>query len=222
MNKLRFVDKVVFITGGTSGIGLATAAQFAQQGAAHIIICGRRKSKWDDAQKYLDEKLSSEEKQKIEYWPCDVRVEEKIKEVINEIFVKFGRLDVCFNNAGVQPGVVTGADSGMITDMFFESSVAKDGSIIYRIPPPQPQSSEAFENEQREPTQTTSASPYCESEIATSCIGVFFSLKWEIHYLLESSQRIYLLPLLIHRVAMVFYLILIVLCMHLVKHLLLR
>lgn len=189
MNQTRFADKVVFITGGTSGIGLAAAAQFALQGAAHIIVCGRRKSKWDDAQKYLNEKLSAEQKQKIEYWPCDVRVEEQVKKTIGEIFVKYGRLDVCFNNAGVQPGVVTGADSGMITDMFFESSVAKDGSIIYRIPPPQPQSPEAFQQSESEPTQTTAASPYCESEIATSCIGVFFSLKWEIHYLLEKQPK---------------------------------
>lgn len=50
-NTLRFKDKVVFITGGTSGIGLATAAQFALEEATHIIVCGRRKSKWIEAQK---------------------------------------------------------------------------------------------------------------------------------------------------------------------------
>lgn len=181
-NELRFQDKVVFISGGTSGIGLATAVQFALQGAAHVIVCGRRKSKWDEAQNYLAQKLSPQQKNSIEYWPCDVRVEEQVKKTLSEIFDKFGRLDVCFNNAGVQPGVVTGADSGFITGMFFESSIAADGSIIYRIPPPQPESGIEFQHVEREPTQTTPASPYSESELATSCIGVFYCLKWEIHY----------------------------------------
>ena len=156
-NKKRFQDNVVFITGGTSGIGLATAVQFALQGAAHIIVCGRRKSKWVDAQSYVDEHLPSGLQEKIEYWPCDVRVEQQVRAIIGEIFDKFGRLDVCFNNAGVQPGVVTGADSGFITGLFFESSIDTDGSIIYRIPPPQPESGIEFHKDKREPTQTTPA-----------------------------------------------------------------
>ena len=38
----RFKDQVIFITGGTSGIGLATAVQFAKAGANHVIVCGRQ------------------------------------------------------------------------------------------------------------------------------------------------------------------------------------
>lgn len=189
LNQSRFEDKVVFITGGTSGIGLATAAQFALEGAAHVIVCGRRQSKWDAAQPYLDQQLSREQKNKIDYWPCDVRVEAEVKKTIGEIFNKFGRLDVCFNNAGVQPGVVTGADSGFITDMFFESSIAADGSLIYRVPPPQPTSSAEFQNTTREPTQTTGASPFCESELATSCLGMFYCLKWEIDYIFAKQPK---------------------------------
>lgn len=188
-DNLRFQDKVVFISGGTSGIGLATAIQFALEGAAHIVVCGRRKSKWEAEQGNLDTKLSPEQKRKIEYWPCDVRVEAEVKQIIGAIFDKFGRLDVCFNNAGVQPGVVTGADSGFITGMFFESSVAADGSILYRIPPPQPTSGAEFKNATREPTQMTAASPFCESELATSCIGVFYCLKWEIHYIFAKQPK---------------------------------
>jgi NAD(P)-dependent dehydrogenase (short-subunit alcohol dehydrogenase family) len=188
-NQSRFQDKVVFISGGTSGIGLATAVQFALEGAAHIIVSGRRKSKWDEAQKYIDKRLLPEHKNKIEYWPCDVRVEAQVKKIIGDIFDKFGRLDVCFNNAGVQPGVVTGVDSGFITDMFFESSIAADGSIMYRIPPPQPASSSNVTNADCEPTQITAASPFCESELATSCIGVLYCLKWEAHYIFEKQPK---------------------------------
>jgi NAD(P)-dependent dehydrogenase (short-subunit alcohol dehydrogenase family) len=188
-NNLRFKDQIVFISGGTSGIGLATAVQFAAQGASHIIVCGRRKSKWDEAQKYIDENLSPEEKARIQYWPCDVRVESQVKNTIEKIFQQFGRLDICFNNAGVQPGVVTGSDSGFITGMFFESSITEDGSIIYRIPAPQPESSPEFQDAAREPTQTTPASPFAESEIATSCIGVFYCLKWEMHFIFEKQPK---------------------------------
>lgn len=87
MNNLRFEDKVVFLTGGTSAIGLAAAVQFAPQGAAHIIVCGRRKSKWIEAQKYIEEKLSLEQKNCIEYWPCDVRVESQVKNTIDQIYI---------------------------------------------------------------------------------------------------------------------------------------
>lgn len=187
-NAERFKDKVVFITGGTSGIGLAAAIQFASEGAAHIIVCGRRKSKWIDAQEYIEKKLSSEQKNRIEYWPCDVRVESRVKNTIDQIFAKFGRLDVCFNNAGVQPGVITGADSGFITEMSFDSSIAADGSIMYRIPPPQPES-EATSKKECKTSQITPASPFCESEIATSCIGVFYSLKWEVYYIFEKQPK---------------------------------
>ncbi len=176
----RFKDKVILITGGTSGIGLATAVQFAHQGAFRIIVCGRQESKWLSAQKYIKEKLNLDQINRIEYWPCDVRVESKIKDVIERIFIKFGRLDVCFNNAGVQPGVVTGPNSGFITDLVFESSVDTDGSIIYRIPGP---------GTKCKPSQTTQISPFCESEIATSCLGVFYSLKWEIYYIFEKQPK---------------------------------
>lgn len=185
----RFKNKVVFITGGTSGIGLATAVQFAFEGASHIIVCGREKSKWIEAQKYIDEKLTAKQKNCIEYWSCDVRVESQVKHTIEQIFDKFGRLDVCFNNAGVSPGISTGKDSGFIANMFFESSIDQDGSIIYRMPAPQPESGVQFQKNKCAPSQSTPVSRFCESPIATSCIGVFYCLKWEAHYIFEKQPK---------------------------------
>ncbi len=188
INASRFQDKVIFITGGTSGIGLATAVDFVLNGAAHVIVCGRRESKWQEAQSYINERIPDDRKQVIEYWPCDVRVEEEVKNTIKKIFDRYGRLDVCFNNAGVQPGVISGENSGFIGDIQFESFIADDGSIIFKLPPPQPTTPDAF-HVKRQPSQTTAASPFCESEIATSCIGMSYCLKWESYYLFERQPK---------------------------------
>lgn len=184
-----FKDKVVLITGGTSGIGLATAVKFAAADAQNIIVCGRNKSKWDVAQSYITNNLTAEQAKKIEYWPCDVRVETQVKEMIDKIFTKYGRLDICFNNAGVQPGDVT--LGGDITKLEFESMIGEDGSLLYRLPPPQPTSA-CLENNSCppiNPTQFTKASPYAESPIATSILGMFYSLKWELTYIFEKQPK---------------------------------
>ncbi|OJW54028.1 MAG: hypothetical protein BGO67_08165 [Alphaproteobacteria bacterium 41-28] len=185
----RFQDKVVLITGGTSGIGLATAVKFAEEGAGHVVVCGRNKSKWTTAQDYIKRHLTEEQIKKIEYIPCDVRVESQVKEMIEHMFTKFGRLDICFNNAGVQPGEVSAG--GDITKLQFESLIGEDGSILFRLPPPQP-TSPHLENEPCktcDPSQTTKVSPFCESPLATSIIGIFYSLKWEIAYAFEKQPK---------------------------------
>src|SRR5262245_55762786 len=104
----RFNHKVIFITGGTSGIGLATAVQFVKEGAAHVIVCGRTPSKWDLAQDYIQKHLTKDEMQILEYWPCDVRIESQVKAILENIYSKYKRLDVAFNNAGVSPGIQPG------------------------------------------------------------------------------------------------------------------
>ncbi len=184
-----FNDNVIFITGGTSGIGLATAVKFAEADAAHVIVCGRNQSKWEQAQVYLKANLKPEQIKKIEYWPCDVRVEAQVKTSIQKIFAQFGRLDVCFNNAGVQPGDVT--TGGDITKMEFESMIGEDGSILFRLPPPQPSSPFLKENSKPAiiPTQYTAASPYAESPFATSILGIFYCLKWEIEFIFEKQPK---------------------------------
>jgi NAD(P)-dependent dehydrogenase (short-subunit alcohol dehydrogenase family) len=184
-----FKDNVVLITGGTSGIGLATAVKFASSDSAHIIVCGRNKSKWEEAQTYIKNNLTAEQAKKIEYWPCDVRVESQVKEMIERVFIKYGRLDVCFNNAGVQPGDVT--VGGDITKLEFESMIGEDGSILFRLPPPQPTSRCLKDNSCPSiiPSQYTTVSPYVESPFATSIFGIFYSLKWEINYIFEKQPK---------------------------------
>ena len=91
----RFQDKVVLITGATSGIGRAAALQFAAEGAK-VGFCGRR------------EHLGHEVEQEIRsrggeatYIRADVRNESDVRTFVDEVAHKYGRIDVAFNNAGI-------------------------------------------------------------------------------------------------------------------------
>jgi len=87
----RLENKVAVITGGTSGIGEATAEVFAAQGAK-VIIAGRS----EDKGKAIAARLG----QNVVYSRCDVMVEADIKAVIYLAVSTFGKLDCLFNNAG--------------------------------------------------------------------------------------------------------------------------
>ena len=178
----RFKNQVVFITGGTSGIGLATAIQFAKAGAAHIIVCGRTPAKWDQAQDTIHAYLTKEQSQRLEYWPCDVRIESQVKETIEKIYKKYGRLDVAFNNAGVSPGIQPGGTD--FDNMDFNSFLGENGAITYSLPAPQPTSKNTQDKnwQKSDPTEAAPNSDFRENPIATSVFGVFYCLKWEIHY----------------------------------------
>jgi NAD(P)-dependent dehydrogenase (short-subunit alcohol dehydrogenase family) len=163
-----FTDQVILITGGTSGIGLATAIAFSEAGAAHVIVIGRSLQKWVDAQP----KLPTENV--IEYWPCDVRVEVQVRDTIQRIFTKYNRLDVCFNNAGVQP-----VNDGDITKLDFDSFKDDDGALYFYLPP----------HGECLPSQKTPVSRYCENPIATSIFGVFYCIKWELWHIYRYQPK---------------------------------
>jgi len=84
-------NKIVLITGGTSGIGLETARQFIAQGA-QVIVTGVTTQRLDVARKELGEKAL--------VLSADLRHAESLDAVISEITQRFGRLDVVFANAG--------------------------------------------------------------------------------------------------------------------------
>lgn len=87
----NFDDKVVLITGGTSGIGLETARQFVAQGA-QVIVTGVTAQRLDEARLELGENAL--------VLTADLRQPESLDAVISEISRRFGRLDVVFANAG--------------------------------------------------------------------------------------------------------------------------
>ncbi|HBF11974.1 MAG TPA: 2,4-dienoyl-CoA reductase [Deltaproteobacteria bacterium] len=86
-------DKVIFITGGGTGLGKSMALRFADLGA-HIALCGRRLDVLEETAKEIQSKGA---KTFIE--SADVRKMGEIEKVVSGIYEKFGRLDGLVNNA---------------------------------------------------------------------------------------------------------------------------
>lgn len=90
---LNLKDKIVVITGGTSGIGKATAFAFANEGAT-VIICSRSQTKID---KFLFD--SDQLGYHIEAMSVDISNFKSLKAFIDYVGNTYGRIDVLFNNA---------------------------------------------------------------------------------------------------------------------------
>ncbi|MCY4095869.1 MAG: SDR family NAD(P)-dependent oxidoreductase, partial [Gammaproteobacteria bacterium] len=102
----KLEGKVAYISGGTSGIGAATAELFASEGA-QVVITGRSEEKGSN--------LADELGDRVIYQHADVSVEADIKRTLDFTSDTFGRLDVVFNNAGgPTAGDVTNITSGQI------------------------------------------------------------------------------------------------------------
>jgi NAD(P)-dependent dehydrogenase (short-subunit alcohol dehydrogenase family) len=88
--------KVVVITGGTSGIGFASARSFAREGY-HVVVTGRKQEKLDEAEKQLKQDSTGGE---ILALQSDVSKADEVKELFEKVKEKFTRLDVLVANAG--------------------------------------------------------------------------------------------------------------------------
>lgn len=89
-----FRNKVVWITGGGSGIGRAMALEFARQGA-RVAVSGRREHRLEETVEEIDN--AGGEGLAV---PCDVTEESQIEDAVAAVVEAFGRLDVAIANAG--------------------------------------------------------------------------------------------------------------------------
>ena len=86
-------DQVAIITGGGSGIGLATAQEMIRIGA-RVAICGRTQAKLDAAVAQLGENALG--------MTCDIREPAQVEAFVKSVIERFGRVDILVNNAGGQ------------------------------------------------------------------------------------------------------------------------
>ena len=95
MNYFDFTGKVAVVVGASSGIGKAAALGYGDAGAK-VAVLARRKEKLDDLVKEMGDKglIGTA-------FECDVTSEASIKNAIEEIVSKYGRIDILFNNAGI-------------------------------------------------------------------------------------------------------------------------
>ena len=91
-----FLDKVIIVTGGGSGIGRCTAHELASLGA-QVIVTGRKQEKLDHVVQEI-----IQDGGKATGISCDIRDEEQVKNTIATVLEQFGRLDGLVNNAGGQ------------------------------------------------------------------------------------------------------------------------
>ncbi len=102
---MNFDDKVIIITGATGGIGAEAARTFAKRGAKLVLV--------DLDLKKLEE-LKDELKlndNRVLIKACDVRNESLVKDYVNAAILKFKKIDVFVNNAGVEGAVKPIQDS---------------------------------------------------------------------------------------------------------------
>ena len=95
-------DKVAVITGGASGMGLATAERFIAEGASVVIA---------DLNAAAGEQVVAALGDAARFTRCDVAVEDDVAAAVEMAVEAFGRLDVMFNNAGI------GGAFGPITEL---------------------------------------------------------------------------------------------------------
>ncbi len=91
----RVAGKIVLVTGAASGIGLASAAACAREGAVVIITDVNAKQGEAQAQRLAADGLA------VEFMQQDVSSETDWRRVVDGILVRHGRLDVLVNNAGI-------------------------------------------------------------------------------------------------------------------------
>jgi NAD(P)-dependent dehydrogenase (short-subunit alcohol dehydrogenase family) len=125
----EFTDKVVLITGGTSGIGQTTAIAFAKAGAK-VVLSGRRDKEGEAVAAEIRSAGGT-----AHFIRADVAVEQEVKNLVDETVAKFGRLDIAFNNAGIEwMGPLTGATEADYRRTFDINVWGVLASLKYEIP----------------------------------------------------------------------------------------
>lgn len=116
--------KVVFLTGGSSGIGRALAVQMAEMGASVAVTTGHNLDALNETLHLLDHSLPN---QKHVAMKLDVTKPAEVDAVIGQCHEQYGRIDVLLNNAGVSS--MRRVEELSNEDWAFNCSVIADGTF---------------------------------------------------------------------------------------------
>lgn len=93
---MKFKNKVAVVTGGSRGIGRATALEFAKEGANVVVVFTKASKEAEDVVSSI--KSNGQEALAIK---CDVSIEDEVRKMAGTVIDKFGRVDILVNNAGI-------------------------------------------------------------------------------------------------------------------------
>src|SRR6202046_208903 len=110
---MKLTGKKALITGGNSGIGLATARLFVAEGAA-VAITGRDQKALDEAVAELGPNARG--------YRADATIADDRKRLFADLARDFGKLDIVFANAGISGRTPTGTTAGAIFENVIDSS----------------------------------------------------------------------------------------------------
>ena len=119
----KLSNRVAIVTGGTSGIGKATALLFAEEGA-HVVITGRRA---ESGQRVVEE-IRGQGARGV-FIQADHSQADDCSRVVEQTLSEFGRVDVLFNNAGI----VTSGTAETTSDDVWNQTLAINVTAVWRM-----------------------------------------------------------------------------------------
>ncbi len=117
-------DKVALVTGGSRGIGKATAEVFAREGAA-VVICGRKQAALDEVAAGISRSAG-----RVLPVACHVGRQEELARLVDTATREFGRIDILVNNAGTN---IAQGPALEMDDAQFDKMVEINLKSVYRL-----------------------------------------------------------------------------------------
>ena len=117
LSRVRVADlqgQVAVVTGGSRGLGLLLAREFARQGC-RVVICARDEAELGRARAYLERETAGVEVLTV---VCDVSDRAQVERLISAATARFGQVDILVNNAGI---ITVGPIQNMTLDDFENS-----------------------------------------------------------------------------------------------------
>lgn len=115
LNAKRLLGKVAIITGGSTGMGLAAAKRFVQEGADHVFITGRRKDALEGAVAEIGKNVTG--------IPSDVAHLRDLDRLYESVDGCGRKIDVVFANAGISQRAALGTVDEKFFDLHFNANV---------------------------------------------------------------------------------------------------